>query len=113
MASAEVSVQVLQLLGQHFELPANEIDFSKGQNENRREQFVQALTPVVRRMLDVSFGELLQVLYRIDLSERQVAGILEKSPPDQVAQHLSKAIVDRQFGKVEMRERYRNQGSGS
>lgn len=108
MASAEVSGQVLQLLGQHFELPAKETAFSNSQREDHRELFVQALTPVVRRMLDVSFGELLQVLYRIDLSERQVADILEKSPPEQVAQHLSKAIVDRQFGKVEMRERYRS-----
>ncbi len=108
MNAERLTGQGLQLLERHFDLPGPAMDLAE--QTNPRLYLVQLLTPVVRRMLDQSFDQLLNVLYRIDLPEKRVMEILEQTPPDEVANCLSQAIVDRQLEKISLRERFREAG---
>jgi hypothetical protein len=107
MADSNITSQALELLGRHFELPALD---NEGSNEEEKARLllIDLLTPVIRRMLDQSFEQLLNILYRIDLPEPKVVALLEQSAPEQVAANLTAAIVDRQLEKVRLREKYRN-----
>lgn len=114
MTPDELGRQGWQLLAKHFELPENtgdeQVSVVMKDGTNPREYLVQLLTPSIKQMLDQSFDRLLNVLYRIDLPEKKVVEILEESPPDEVANRLSQAIVDRQLEKISLRERYREPG---
>lgn len=114
MTPDELSRQGWQLLAKHFELPektgGDQSAVATTDGASPRDYLVQLLTPTVKQMLDQSFDRLLNVLYRIDLPEKKVVEILEQSPPDEVANCLSRAIVDRQLEKISLRERFREPG---
>ena len=103
--------QAIQLLSKHFELPDGVtlelISQKQSSKKEARSQLISELTPVVRKMLDQSFEQLIHILYRIDLSESKVVELIEKSAPDRLAELLTEAIVDRQLEKIELREKYR------
>jgi hypothetical protein len=111
MPEEPIATQALQLLSKHFELPEGvSIELTsqeQGSREEARSQLIKVLTPVVSRMLDQSFEQLIHILYRIDLSESKVVELLEKSTPDKLATLLTEAIVDRQLEKAKWREKYR------
>jgi hypothetical protein len=73
---------------------------------NNEEQLVNLLLPIIQQLLNRDFEKLLQVCYRVDLDENKLKEILHKSPPGQIAGDLSKAIVNRQLQKVEIRRLY-------
>lgn len=104
--------QALQLLSKHFDVPESvslELASQKqSTREEARSQLIRVLTPVIRKMLDQSFEQLIHILYRIDLSESKVVELLERSAPDRLATLLTEAIVDRQLEKVSLREKYRD-----
>jgi hypothetical protein len=70
------------------------------------EQLVSLLVPAIRHGLDSDFEKLLQFCYRIDLSEEKLKRILHESPPGQMAEELSRAIITRQCQKFELRRKY-------
>lgn len=71
-----------------------------------KEAFIQQLSPVIQYFLDRQFEQLLQIMYRIDVSEKDFTLTLEAGEPTTVAPRLAALIYDRLLLKVKMRARY-------
>ncbi len=91
--------QTLNLIRQDLELP----DEALALDENHA---ILLLSKAVKELLDRDFERMLQICYRIDLSEFTLKKILNESDPENLSLDLAKALWDRQKQKVEMRKRY-------
>ena len=87
------------LVNQELSLPAPEEGFGEA-------KAVSLLTRAVRQLLDQNLERLLQICYRIDLSENLLKKILAESPPELLASDLAQALWDRQKQKIVLRKRY-------
>ncbi len=97
--SQSLSEETYALVAKDFTLPEVREQFSE-------EAALQVLTRAISQLMDRNLERLLQICYRIDLSENKLKQILHESEPDRVASDLAKALWDRQKLKVEIRRRY-------
>lgn len=97
--SQNLSEETYSLVAKDFLLPEAKEEFSE-------EKAILVLTKAVSQLMDRNLEKLLQICYRIDLSENRLKQILHESEPEQVATDLAKALWDRQKLKVEIRRRY-------
>lgn len=88
-----------QLAQKQFDLPELKETFDEG-------KAIRFLTLAVRDLLDKDLEKLLNICYRIDLSENTLKQILHQSEPDSVASDLAKALWERQKQKAEIWKRY-------
>ena len=77
------------------------------QNEITREELLWELTRTIQHLLDQDFGRLMNILYRIDLSEKEVKTTLSLAEPDKIAVTLANKVLDRELQKIETRSKYR------
>jgi hypothetical protein len=68
----------------------------------------QILTGTIGELLDKDFNRLLNILYRIDISESRVAKALHTEDPGNVASELARLVIERELQKVETRRSYTN-----
>ncbi|TVP49015.1 MAG: hypothetical protein EA341_10080 [Mongoliibacter sp.] len=94
-----VAEEVLSILKKDFDLPVE----TKVADED---SLFRLLVPIVHRMLDREFERLLQICYRIDIGEEKLKKILHESPPENMAEELTRAMIDRQVQKIEIRKKY-------
>jgi hypothetical protein len=87
------------LLQKDFELPEEILHASQ-------EELEAKLHVIVQQLLNRDFERLLQICYRIDLGEQKLKHILYETPPEEMSLQLTKALIERQKIKVEMRRRY-------
>jgi hypothetical protein len=71
-----------------------------------KEEFIKYLTPKLTHLLDHDFEHLMQIMYRIDVPEREFALTLEFEKGTNIAENLAELIYDRLMLKVKMRKRY-------
>lgn len=93
---------LIRLTEQHFhheELPWNDI-------ESEQKLKVQ-LDLLVSHLMDHDMERLLQVLYRVDVSEKLVKEILSTQIPSKVSEQLSDAIIKRLKQKLFYRNKYK------
>lgn len=64
------------------------------------------VTRQISRMLETDRGLLFSILYRIDVSEKDVLQCLSSSPDESVAERLAELVVERQLQKIELRRRW-------
>jgi len=94
-----ISTETYTLVTKDFQLPEVIEGFSE-------EKAIAILAKAISQLMDRNLERLLQICYRIDLSENKLKQILHESEPDQVATDLAKALWERQKLKVEIRRRY-------
>lgn len=94
-----IPVETYQLVTKDFLLPELVEGFSE-------EKALQILTKAISQLMDRNFERLLQICYRIDLSEKKLKEILHESEPEKVASDLAQALWERQKQKVEIRRKY-------
>ena len=70
------------------------------------EDLIQWLTPYIQRLLNHHFEKLLQLLYRIDVSEDLFKEAIGQSNSDAIAASIARLVVDRQIQKVQIRVKY-------
>lgn len=97
--SQSLPEETFSLITKDFQLPEIKEGFSE-------EKALNILTKAISQLMDRNLERLLQVCYRIDLSENKLKQILHESPPDAVAADLAKALWERQKQKVEIRRKY-------
>lgn len=97
--SQSLPEETYSLVTKDFQLPEIKEGFSE-------EKALEILTRAISQLMDRNMERLLQVCYRVDLSENKLKQILHESEPDRVAADLAKALWDRQKQKVEIRRRY-------
>ncbi|MEP4533278.1 MAG: hypothetical protein ABJ004_09330 [Cyclobacteriaceae bacterium] len=91
----------IELIRKDFDLPDGELI-----TEDPWGQLFDQLKPIIKGMLDSDFSQLLNTLYRIDVPENQVKGILETADPAKLSEEITNAIIARQKQKVILRAKY-------
>lgn len=93
----------LSLIRKDFNLDESELSIPEG--ELSHATLLAKLNKVVGYLLEKDFSNLLQVLYRIDISEERLKAALasNEGEPSEV---ISRMILDREMQKVETRKRY-------
>ncbi|WP_424963544.1 hypothetical protein [Ekhidna sp.] len=82
-----------------------QLEFENGKNQfDRLEEY---LTKQVNYLLDHDLNCLLNALYRIDIPENKVKGLLQHSKQGEIARNIAKAIIEREKQKVLTRQQYR------
>ena len=75
------------------------------------DELLAQLTQYVQQLMDSNFNGLVQLLYRLDVSEPQLQKLLIEEPFTDAAQHISHLIVQRQLQKIESRKTWGKQTS--
>jgi len=68
------------------------------------------LSARIRELLDKDVEKLLQIIYRIDISQKKIDGIFENSSKDEIAMQIALAVIERQLLKVQTRNLYKTGG---
>jgi hypothetical protein len=66
----------------------------------------------INTMIQQDFSALVQLLYRIDVSEPRLRGLLQENAGEDAGVVIARMILERQWQKIETRRRYR-QDAGS
>lgn len=75
--------------------------------ENGREDFEQQLAEKINRLVTNDFPALVNILYRIDVSELKVKQVLKEHPDQDAGSLIATLIIDRMLHKYKMREQFR------
>ncbi len=94
--------QTVALIQKDFTLEVNDLPASIDSMDKLRIE----LNKVVSYLLDKDFNRLLNVLYRIDVSEAKVKLILGKEKPEHLSETLTDLIIERELKKIETRKKY-------
>jgi len=80
-------------------IPSADIDSLK--------EFREYLTKELRILLDEKFDTLVNILYRIDISEKKLNQLFSGKNRDYIPAVLSDLIIDRQLQKIKLRRLYK------
>ena len=83
-----------------FSLFGAEITLS-GNAANTYDELFDQINPFIAKLIDSNYQKLLEVLYRIDVSETQVAGAVKEK---KIAEAITKLIIRRELQKVVTRK---------
>ena len=82
-----------------WELTANELE----------DQIAEKINILIQR----DFGALLQLLYRIDVSETRLRRMLNDESGEDAGRLIARLIMERQWQKIESRRLYRRDDAGA
>lgn len=87
-------------------------DFPSITNQlDSKEHFISTLSPYIEDLLNNHFANLLQIMYRIDVSEKDFALTLHPSNKIAPAKAITELIFDRLLLKAEIRAKYKNKNA--
>jgi hypothetical protein len=97
-----MSKDQLSLLSQKL-IP--EIDFPTAPLS--RNQFIEYLKPLISELLEKDFARLLQIMYRIDVSEKEFALTLQPNLEKDIPAEIAELVYKRLLIKIKYREKYK------
>ena len=71
------------------------------------EEFKKYLTGKLKLLLDEKFDQLVNILYRIDISEKKLSELFSAKNKDYIPASLANLIIERQLQKVKLRKLYK------
>ncbi len=71
------------------------------------EEFRKYLTEKLKYLLDEKFDTLVNILYRIDISERKLSQLFSGNNRDSIPASLAEMIIERQLEKLRLRKLYK------
>jgi hypothetical protein len=71
------------------------------------EEFRKYLTEKIKLLLDEKFDTLVNILYRIDISEKKLSQLFSGKNRDSIPASLADMIIDRQLEKIRLRKLYK------
>jgi hypothetical protein len=74
-----------------------------------KKQLIEVLAEGVNHLIQADFSRLLNILYRIDISEQTLKENLEKQPEKDAGTLIAELIVERQLQKQKMRAQFKTQ----
>lgn len=72
------------------------------------EEFRQYLTEKLKVLLDERFDTLVNILYRIDISEKKLSKLFSGDNKDSIPSVLADLIIERQLQKIRLRKLYKD-----
>jgi hypothetical protein len=83
-------------------------DFEISQEESfHKQSFIDKLSPYISHLLDTDFQKLVQIMYRIDVSEKEFALTLQPGKID-IPAKLAEMIYERLCLKAKIRAEYKD-----
>ena len=76
---------------------------------NDKQQLVQALAEGINHLIQTDFARLINMLYRIDISESTLKNTLEQQSDQDAGVLISELIIERQLQKLKMRAQFKPQ----
>lgn len=67
-----------------------------------------ALTARIRYLLNSDFHHLINILYRIDVPEEKLKGMLQGEPEKEAASVIATLMIERTLQKIRMRRQFKN-----
>ena len=107
MSDSKDIKQSLKLFEKDFQLEKDYLQLAKQKEYTYEEAFLKIMR-VVEDLLAKDFQQLVNVLYRIDVSEEKLKQALALST-DNPASVITKMIIERELLKVEFRKKYSSQ----
>lgn len=104
MPSPKDIEQSLTLFEKDFQLDKSYLNLSEEKEYSYDQAFLKIMR-VVEDLMEKDFERLLQVLYRIDVSEEKLKAALAAST-DNPASVITKMIIERELLKVKFRKKY-------
>lgn len=95
-----------------FDLFGIEIKFS-GNAENAYNELLYTVSPHISHLLENNYKKLLDLLYRIDVSEGKVSVALEKNVFGSPAEAIADLVIKRELQKIVIRRHYKSEASDS
>jgi hypothetical protein len=71
------------------------------------EEFKKYLTDKLKILIDEKFDLLVNILYRIDINEKNLSELFSGKNRESIPASLAQMIIDRQFEKIRLRKLYR------
>jgi hypothetical protein len=71
------------------------------------EEFRKYLTEKLKFLLDDKFDTLVNILYRIDISEKKLSHLFSGNNRDSIPSELADMIIERQLEKIRLRKLYK------
>lgn len=90
---------------------AGDLPLNLNSYDEVRSVLISILTERIAALLSNNPEKLMALLYRIDVSERDVAGIFESASTADLAMALAELVVERQTRKAETRRNHRRESS--
>lgn len=82
-------------------------DFEISQDQSyNKESFIDKLSPYISHLLDTDFQKLVQIMYRIDVSEKEFA-LTSQPGIEKIPEKLAEMIYDRLCLKAKIRAEYK------
>jgi len=75
-----------------------------------REQMITFLAERINYLITNDFTQLLQVLYRIDVSEQKLRTLLKQNAGTDAGRIIAVLVIERQLEKLRSREQFRKDG---
>lgn len=72
-----------------------------------KNQFIKQLSPYLAQLLDQDFQKLVQIMYRIDVSEKEFALTLRPDIENNIPEALAGMIYERLLLKAKIRTQYK------
>lgn len=69
-------------------------------DELKKDEFLNQLSVEINQMILTNFESLVQLLYRIDVSEMKLKSILKEQPNEDAGKIIAHLIVERQMQKI-------------
>lgn len=100
MQLPEENIPLLQQeLSKDFNLPVT----------NNKQQLIDVLAEGVNHLIQTDFTRLINILYRIDISEKTLRETLENQTGKDAGVLIAELIIERQLLKQKMRSRFKSQ----
>jgi hypothetical protein len=72
------------------------------------EAFKEMLAAKISQLINNDFAALVQLLYRIDISEKKLKQVIGTQPAEDAAKLIAAMIIERQLEKARLRKQYRD-----
>jgi hypothetical protein len=74
---------------------------------NDKQQLAQALAEGINQLIQTDFARLINILYRIDISEKTLKETLEQQADEDAGLLIARLVIERQLQKQQMRTRFK------
>lgn len=78
-----------------------------GISDSREEVFKETLAAIINKLINSDFTRLVQILYRLDISERKLAQMLDANPSDDAGNIIAALVIEREVQKAQSRQQFR------
>lgn len=88
-------------------LPDKIINVTQSLRFESLDEVNEKLIPLINALIDKDFQSLIQLLYRIDVSEKKIRLYLNQKPNEDSANLIAHLIIERQLQKIETRKKFK------